>query len=321
MSEVTVIIPTLNRPKNVLNLIGNLQKQSLDKKFYRVLLIDNGSDATYYNEIKQGTSGLYNVELHQTKRPGLHAARHLGVELSQSNNLVFCDDDILPNRNWLSCVVEVLNDKNIGMIASDVMPDFAIEPEPWLSDLWDNGWTNNPQIKSIPPLSIVRFESENIRSNELANFVWGCNFPVRKDLIQECGGFNPDGFKESLLLFRGDGETKVTNFIKNHRYKIEYAREAYVHHVISKGRMSKSYFYKRGFAQGISKSYSLLRSSSKFSLIKEYFKSLGIQLKLGTNIPGKSEFLLGQKNGFLHHQKNYLMSKELRLWVNNNDYL
>ena len=321
MSALTVIIPTLNRPQLVLNLVYKLQMQSLDSSYYRILIIDNGSNINSFDKMKQGISELCNVELHQTKEPGLHVARHLGVDLAQTENLIFCDDDISPNRDWLSSIVETFTDKNVGMIAGDVIPSFAQEPEPWLSYLWHHGWTNNAYIKAIPPLSVVRFQNEYFNSSDIANYVWGCSFPIRKNIIQECGGFNPDGFKKSLQLFRGDGETKVTNFIKKNGYKVEYVPDASVHHLISEERMCVDYFYKRGFAQGISKSYSLLRSSANITLVKEYIKVLAISLKFASRIPGKKEFLLGQKNGFLYHQKNYLMSEELRSWVNKDDYI
>jgi hypothetical protein len=77
--------------------------------------------------------------------------------------------------------------------------------------------------------------------------------------IEAAGGFHPDGFPREMIRFRGDGETHVTNVIRNRGWTTIFDSEASVHHHVPLVRMTRAYFEERAFAQGISDSFAAVR--------------------------------------------------------------
>jgi hypothetical protein len=45
------------------------------------------------------------------------------------------------------------------------------------------------------------------------DYVWGCNFSIRKEVLLKVRGFHPDGMPDEFLRYRGDGETSVSREI------------------------------------------------------------------------------------------------------------
>ena len=66
---------------------------------------------------------------------------------------------------------------------------------------------------------------------------------------------------ESLIHFRGDGETHVSEYIAGSHYKSLYNPIASVFHFIPKERMTVDYFCKRAYKQGVSDSYTAIRQT------------------------------------------------------------
>ena len=90
--------------------------------------------------------------------------------------------------------------------------------------------------------------------------IWGCNMAVRKSVLFEIGGFNPDGIgdKRSIWL-RGDGECGMENKILTRGLKLFYDPQAWLFHRIPQSRLTPDYFYWRLFIQGIDDSYCYVR--------------------------------------------------------------
>jgi hypothetical protein len=125
------------------------------------------------------------------------------------------------------------------------------------------------------------------------------------------GGFHPDGMPPNLSRFRGDGETYVSRYIQKRGYKTIYNPKATVFHWISKERMNPEYLYKRMFLQGISDSFTYIRT----------YKRLG-ELKQNQNMADSIQDVLqkGHCDGFNYHHKEVKNDPELLKWVLKENY-
>jgi hypothetical protein len=65
---------------------------------------------------------------------------------------------------------------------------------------------------------------------------------------------------QEMIMYRGDGETYISDFIRKNGLKAIYNPKASVYHFVPTKRMTIDYFCKRSFNQGISNSYSEIRS-------------------------------------------------------------
>jgi hypothetical protein len=189
--------------------------------------------------------------------PGLHVGRHKGLFEARTHILVYADDDIIASSTWLEGIVESFQDPAVVLTGGNNRPLFQKEPSWWLEYMWR---PNSLGRRCLPDLSILDF-GEKIQ--EIApNYVWGCNFSIRKNVLLEAGGFHPDGMPREHSHLRGDGESSVSAFIKEKGYKTLFNPKASIHHVIPEERMSVDYFKRRAFNQGISDSYTQIRLQS-----------------------------------------------------------
>jgi hypothetical protein len=148
-------------------------------------------------------------------------------------------------------------------------------------------------------------------------------------MLTECGGFHPDSFPDSLIQFRGDGESSVTRYISQKNHLAFYSHKATVLHLVSEQRLTIDYLYRRSYMQGISDSYTLLRKL-KGSLKNHRFHYLYWRVMNKVN-KARQLFKSGDHSlnrslergywaGFRFHLKNLKKNQKLIKWILLEDY-
>ena len=174
------------------------------------------------------------------ERPGLHVGRHKGLKEAKAGILVYADDDIEAFPTWLEAIAEVFEDERVALAGGKVLPKFESESPNWILGMWGQ---NGNGHRILGYLSILNLGQE---VKEISpQHVFGCNFPIRKSVLLESGGFHPDAFPKRLIRFRGDGESHVSNYIQSQNLKTVYNPKASVYHRVSKRRMTVEYCCRR----------------------------------------------------------------------------
>lgn len=319
--NLSVIIPTRNRSELLARCLASLCPQSLSGKEFEIWVIDNGSidgTASICDEFRERL--LPNLNYHLEPTPGLHAARHAGLRMARGGDadiLVFADDDIRAFPTWLEGVREGFEDQSVMLAGGKSLPDYECEPPAWLDGLWRrNRWG-----RWLGYLSLLDFG--DAVSEIPAEFVSGCNFAVRKSVLLECGGFNPDGMPPELLRYRGDGESAVSWFVAGKGYRTVYNPKASVYHLVSEWRMTENYLKHRAYLQGISDSYTHIRRSRGMGFkdgFVAHIKQLGRRVK-GLGSPVKTVLYKSYRQGYLFHREEVRRDRELLEWVLRENYL
>jgi glycosyltransferase involved in cell wall biosynthesis len=123
--KISVIIPTHNRQRLLFNTLMSLLRQSVDQKYFEIIVIDDGStDGTQamlkdlslsepdlsitvlYLNRKQRLNRLYNAN-----KAGL--LRNFGARISKSETLLFLDSDILLPIHFLDTAIDCLGSFDI----------------------------------------------------------------------------------------------------------------------------------------------------------------------------------------------------------------
>lgn len=327
--KLSVIIPTRNRCDLLKGTLESIAKQSFPKEEFEVIVNDNGST----DDTKQVVGSFYNIlpnlVYHYDAKPGLHVGRHNGYKLAKSDILVYADDDIEAFPTWLEGIWESFQDPKVMLVGGKNYPKYEFTPPFWILEKW---YDMCEYGHCLSDLSLIDFGDE---IKEIpAYYVYGCNFSIRKKILDETKGFHPDGMPFEHIEYRGDGETYVDRYILEHGYKTIYNPKASVFHLVTKERMTIDYFKKRAFCQGVEMSYCDLRyqSSQKNTpnvihrilrlvkrKIKDYllFEIINNQKKSNIDI----EIEKSRKIGYNYHQTCYAQSKELRSWVHKDHYL
>ena len=255
--KLSVIIPTYNRSEYLEKCLASITQQTLSGELFEVIVVDNNSSDETRMVVENFKNRIQNLKYVFEVKPGLHSGRHRGMKESISDILVYADDDIEAFPTWLEGIHESFNEDSVVLVGGKNIPKWESEPPYWIYEMWMDLCEYG---HALGHLSILDF-GDNIMEVD-PGYVWGCNFSIRKNVLLEAGGFHPDSFPQSMVMYRGDGETHVSNYIRKKGYKALYNPKASVFHFVTKGRMTIDYFCKRSFNQGISNSYSSIREKN-----------------------------------------------------------
>lgn len=170
---------------------------------------------------------------------GLSKARNLGARKSEGELIVFTDDDIIADKNWLGELVRTYNQMDdafgVGGKCNPIWPDkdpMYIPPEFY----WVFGVTH----KHHPKKGVVRN-------------TFGCNIGFNRDLFLEYNGFNDDLGKKHGKNIQGE-ETEMSYRISNNTgLNMYYNPDAVIEHKVYPDQMNLSYIIDRCFWQGYTK--------------------------------------------------------------------
>ena len=106
MIDISVIVPTFNRAKSLEDTLKSICEQTLSSNRYEVIVVDNSSTDNTFMLTEQFVRTCPNIRYVLEHQRGLLYCRHRGVKESRSNNiLVFIDDDIIAEKNYLETIL------------------------------------------------------------------------------------------------------------------------------------------------------------------------------------------------------------------------
>jgi glycosyltransferase involved in cell wall biosynthesis len=327
LPKLSVIIPTRNRAGLLANALQSIEQNNLSREQFEVLVIDNGSTDQTGDVVSEAATRLQSLRYFFEPEPGLHAGRHRGLSEARGDILVYADDDIRAQPQWLATIADIFSDPTVVMAGGNNYPDFQGAVPGWLERLWSKPADDG---QMLGPLSILSLQEGRRKISPL--FVWGCNFSIRKQVLVDAGGFHPDAMPSEWLQFRGDGETHVSRYVQEKALTCIFDSEASVYHAVTPERMTFDYFRQRAFNQGISDSYTALRTMPNrlklfaYSRIKVRRALSGLARVFRSRTEDAELRQLddiiraGYAEGYDWHQQQYRSGPEVRAWVHRANY-
>lgn len=319
---VSIIIPTKNRQRSLIDTLNSL-KESYCGQSIEVLVIDNGSTDKTQDAVQEYIGTVpFPCFYHFAPCPGLHVGRNLGIELSRGDVLAYLDDDVFVAPSWLDSVIHNFSDQpDLALLGGACLPRWEGRIPSWVnsfrSSCGDSGWV-------LGALSLVHYSESQCEVP--GDYVFGCNYCIRKDIALAAGGFHPDGVPSPLSKYRGDGETGMGRWIANHGFRICYDPQLMIEHRVPETRLTYAYFlgiYKRN---GISDGYALARSFScglRAMLIEclKRMKMIAMDVfSFAKNVALRRAALPSILSAYsnvicVRHLLTILLSKKMRQWV------
>ncbi len=253
MPKASVIVPTYgNRPDFLRETLHSVQGQEFPVDDFEILVVDNSPDSNAYRIVEEvNQQGRPPVLYFTEKNTGLHHARHAGAREARGEILVYIDDDVLVHCDWLTALLESFQDSRVACSGGKILLQYEAEQPEWLPQFRSGG-------HGFLDLGEKKLELK------WPECVYGGNMAVRKKVLYDAGGFNPDGFADPRLIWlRGDGEIGLLKKIFDLGHKIVYEPRAWLYHRIPASKLTPKFFYKRCFAGGIYDSYVRIRNMRK----------------------------------------------------------
>jgi glycosyltransferase involved in cell wall biosynthesis len=243
----SIVVPTYERSAYLGEALLSVLGQDFPPERYEVIVVDNSPTGEAQQTVEEVSEpSLRPVSYVREPTVGLHNARHAGARAAHGDILVYIDDDVIVHDGWLTAMTMPFADPRVACVGGKVLARWEAEPPVW--------WTRfDPGYLSLLDLGEEQMELES-------RTVHGCNMAVRRSVLYEVGGFNPDAIADRRLIWlRGDGEDGLQRRIRAAGYKVMYEPRAWLYHRIPAHRLTPQYFHWRAFIQGISDSYTAAR--------------------------------------------------------------
>lgn len=188
-----------------------------------------------------------------TKDDGLSAARNTGAEEATGEIVVFTDDDVVAESDWLSELVAIYKAYNPVGVGGRVIPVWP-KQKPWYLPnefFWLVGAMHDNYVdKHIP---------QPVRN------AFGCNISFDRETFLEAGGFREDLGKNQNKPLQGE-EAELCERLHGEFW---YAPDALVRHQVDTGQLTVRYLFRRSFWQGYSKAALAEDTSSESSFLTD----------------------------------------------------
>lgn len=188
--SLSVVICTRNRPDSVRITLRSILACPYPEERWEIVVVDNASEADPSIEAAaKEADGRIPVKVVHEPIAGLSNARNCGVRHSSGEIVVFADDDVEVDRDWLAALAApFVSDERVGATSGLTLPGTLETPV----ERWTEGFGGRSR-----PLRVRRFDlSAPPPDNPLfpftvGEFGAGRNMAFRRELLVELGGFDP----------------------------------------------------------------------------------------------------------------------------------
>ena len=228
--KCSVIVATYNRRNELRELLESLEKQTLPREHFEVVIVDDGStDGTqeWLREHEKESS----LRLHflQQKNAGPAAARNRGMKEASGDFFIFIDSDCIAPPSWLERIQHAVTTERLDAFGG---PDVARADFPPLLKAINYSMTSFLSTGGMRGKSGVKLATYYPRS---------FNMGVTKEVYEQVGGFSNLRFGEDI---------EFSSRILRSGAKVEFLPDAFVYH---KRRTSIRQFFKQVFNMGVTR--------------------------------------------------------------------
>jgi len=228
--DCSVIVCTYNRAASLQDTLAALAAQEAAPDLeWEVLVVDNNSrdDTRRVVEAAQRTWPRLRYVFESAQ--GLSHARNRGIAESTGEILLFTDDDVLPEPDWLATTLAGLARHQADACGGYIAPIWESPPPAWLTE----------RFYGFLAVRTDRTDDYPITGPEQAPF--GANMAVRRHVFDQVGGFDTSRGRKGKVLASGeDGE--LFERILRAGFKAVFLGSSKVHHKVESFRLTKRYF-------------------------------------------------------------------------------
>lgn len=245
--ELSIVIPTYNRATTLKLTLLSFIGQNSPASSYEIIVVDNNSKDNTPEIVRQiQAESPLPIRYHLERRQGVHYARNWAAVHARGDILYYTDDDMLADPDMLRELLRLFTfDANLGTATGRVLPKWEVPPPAWVLALCQNS------------LLSLQFRPEELLISTDDLGVFSCHQAIRRHVLLECGGFNPENTGGKWV---GDGETGLCLKIRARGYKFGYTSKAVTHHLIPPERMTQAYLNHRFMNQGNADTFTWFRA-------------------------------------------------------------
>jgi len=237
--KISVAICTWNRANLLRQTLEHMQRLETDGRFdWELVIVNNNSTDHTQQVIEEFRQTLPIVDVFEPMQ-GHSQSRNRAVATASGDYLVWTDNDVLVEANWLVAYYEAF-EKNPDTIffGGVIEPEFETPRPAWLEATWD----------ICKAVYATRMLGDQPRELDEKTLPYGANFAIRMDIQRQYLYNTTFGRKAGGMV--GEDEVAVLRAIVKDGYRGMWVPAARLKHFIPTDRICESYVRNYYIGQG-----------------------------------------------------------------------
>jgi len=234
--DVTVLLATANRAQLLEQTLGHFESLATDDLTWQIVVVDNGSIDATASVLKHAARRLPLVALRDSE-PGKNRALNRGLPHARGELLVFTDDDVVPDPQWLRELVNAAKKwPTYDVFAGRITPRFPPETLEW--------------VRSHPfgEAAYARFDLPQAEG-PTETLAFGPNYAVRASVTTR-HRFSEQIGPQAGKNYAMGSETEYLLRLQRAGHRTVYVPSAHVEHVIQPAQTTPEWLLGRSFRLG-----------------------------------------------------------------------
>jgi glycosyltransferase involved in cell wall biosynthesis len=239
---ITAAICTFNRHHLLQDAIGALLKQTLDKRLFKILIVDNSSDQERADAFyRMAGFDRRRVKVIPSQPPGLSRARNVAAAECGTQFIAYLDDDARPDPTWLSSLLAGFRHASeVAAVGGPIRP------------VWRNGRTPRWLPRKHLGLLTVLEPTESDCNLEEHQYIYGANMAFSVEHLLAMGGFPEQVGRTGAASLLSCEETHLQDALRDDGYMIRFVNSASVRHIVHEDRVRRNWMRSRMAWQSVS---------------------------------------------------------------------
>lgn len=235
---LTVIFSTYNGADTLPIMLESLTRINTPLGGWKLIAIDNASTDDSRMILDSYLERLPLTILTELKQ-GKNSALNAGLKYIEGDLVVFTDDDVIADSNWLvNLELQVKNKPEFTIFAGQILPYWESPPDEWLVE-----WVDHQVVYALTLLDLKEGEIS-------AKMVWGPNMAVRAEIFKSGYKFDTSVGPDGTNNYKMGSETSFTGKLEMKGYYCYYIPCAKVQHIITQLEMDYNWILGRAIRHG-----------------------------------------------------------------------
>ena len=248
-NNLSIVIPTFRREKQIIQILDNLNNQISDNVFLEVIICDSYSN--YKDHIFQNYKKNINIRYFNIKDNILSSKRNFGILKSSYKKIILLDDDCIPCQNFIKLYLQDFSNITEEVILSGIVyyPEDYIKKNNHIRFKQSRHFTSKDIVKKkqLQPDKIVAMNMGFINSKKIKSIgLFNESFTGYGFEDYEFGyRYLSNGFKlqqSHAAIIHDEGHPNINNYIKKYYYLGQSGMENLL--LINFQAAKKTIFYK-----------------------------------------------------------------------------
>ncbi len=237
---ISVVICTFNRAPYLSKALHSLSVQTLPPENFEVLVVDNASTDNTKQIVVEDYAHMRNLKYLYEAIQGANQARNTGRREARAEYVAYMDDDVIVSPQWLETVLEIFAqaEPQPGGLGGKIEPIWESPRPVWLAD------------DMLRFLAMLDLSDAPIILND-KQWLMSANIAFPKRALEEVNGFDVHMGRVGNKLLSMD-ENFLQQRLRDRGYQLLYHPKMAVRHHIPTGRLSKKWFLRRMYWEGVS---------------------------------------------------------------------